>query len=299
MFFGKFVWCTQYINTLRPRHNGRYFPDDIFECIFLKENVWIPIKISLKFAPKGPINNIPALVQIMAWCWPGDKPLSETMLVFVPTHICVTRPQWVNRNNVDLSPIRPVRIHFNEILSTSIKIVLKKICLNCNLYVKCSIFFSDFSVLPPNQSLVYRTLSSVLHVLGFKLNDISVYAFRVITSEHLFWPPCIVFHYACVVKCVMTHTSGLVYVNLIKITRHVQAITCYMITHMDRGKTQLWHFTRLWRMVRKQTRDFKFSLAALEVVILTMGQGVQLHNELCLLAILYYRIMSALNSCCC
>ena len=32
------------------------------------------------FVPKGPINNIPALVQIMAWQWPGNKPLSEPML---------------------------------------------------------------------------------------------------------------------------------------------------------------------------------------------------------------------------
>ena len=40
------------------------------------------IKISLKFVPKGPINNIPALVQIMAWGRPGDKPLSEAMIVY-------------------------------------------------------------------------------------------------------------------------------------------------------------------------------------------------------------------------
>ena len=39
----------------------------IFKCIFLNKNVWIWIKISLKFVPQGPINNIPALVQIMAW----------------------------------------------------------------------------------------------------------------------------------------------------------------------------------------------------------------------------------------
>ena len=83
--------------TLRPRQNGRYFPDNIFEYIFLKENVWIPIKISLKFVPKSPINNVPALVQIMTWRRPGDKPLSEPMLVRLPTHICVTRPQWANR----------------------------------------------------------------------------------------------------------------------------------------------------------------------------------------------------------
>ena len=87
------------VNTSRPRQNGRHFPDDIFTYIFLNENVKTFIKISLKFVPKGPINNIPALVQIMAWRRPGDKSLSEPMLVSLPTHICVTRPQWVNKNS--------------------------------------------------------------------------------------------------------------------------------------------------------------------------------------------------------
>ena len=54
-------------NTFRPRQNIRHFADDIFKCILLNENVWITIKNSLKFVPEGPINNIPALVQIMAW----------------------------------------------------------------------------------------------------------------------------------------------------------------------------------------------------------------------------------------
>ena len=84
-----------FLNTLRPRQNGRHFSDDSFKCIFLNENVSIAIKISLKFVPKGPINNIPALVQIMAWRRPGDKPISEPMMVSLPTHICVTRSQCV------------------------------------------------------------------------------------------------------------------------------------------------------------------------------------------------------------
>ena len=71
------------------------FSQTTFTCIFLNENDWISLKISLKFVPKGPINNIPALVQIMAWCRPGDKPLSGPMVVSLLTHICVTRPQWV------------------------------------------------------------------------------------------------------------------------------------------------------------------------------------------------------------
>ena len=57
-------------------------------AIFKNENVWISIKVSLKFVPKGPINNIPTPIEIMAWRLPADKPLSETMVINVLTHIC-------------------------------------------------------------------------------------------------------------------------------------------------------------------------------------------------------------------
>ena len=57
----KLVSWPTYLNTLRLRQNGHHFADDIFKCIFLNEIVWISNKISLKFVPKGPINNIPAL----------------------------------------------------------------------------------------------------------------------------------------------------------------------------------------------------------------------------------------------
>ena len=56
----------------RPGRNRRKFSDDIFKCIFLNKNVLILIKILLKFILYGPINNIPPLVQIMAWCRPGN-----------------------------------------------------------------------------------------------------------------------------------------------------------------------------------------------------------------------------------
>ena len=48
----------------------------------MNEGIWISIEISLKFVPKGPINCIPALFQIMASRRPGDKPLSGPMLFF-------------------------------------------------------------------------------------------------------------------------------------------------------------------------------------------------------------------------
>ena len=89
------TWANTLFNTLRLIQNGRHFADNIFKCIFFNENVWISIKISLKFLPKGPINKIPTLFQIMAWRRPGDKPLSEAILVSLLTHKCVTRPQWV------------------------------------------------------------------------------------------------------------------------------------------------------------------------------------------------------------
>ena len=87
-------------NTLRPRQNGRHFADDIF-----KSNSWMKmfefrLKYHWSLFLKDPINNILALVQIMAWRRPGDKPLSEAMMVSLPTHTCVTRPQWVLTHNL-------------------------------------------------------------------------------------------------------------------------------------------------------------------------------------------------------
>ena len=57
--------------------------DDIFKCIFLNENDRIPIEISLKFIPRSPIDNKPAMVSVMAWCQRADKPLPEPMLTQV------------------------------------------------------------------------------------------------------------------------------------------------------------------------------------------------------------------------
>ena len=86
-------------NTLRLRQNGRHFPANICKWIFLNKNVWIFIKISLTLVPSGPINIIPALVQIMAWCPTGAEPLSGPMMAYsLLTHTCVSQPQRVNKD---------------------------------------------------------------------------------------------------------------------------------------------------------------------------------------------------------
>ena len=101
-------------NKMKPRQNGRQFPEDIFKCI--------SNKIYIKFVSKGPINSIPALVHIMAWCRPSDKPLSETMMVSLLTHICITRPKWFNEQCCQISPLRTERSYpappFEDVMST-------------------------------------------------------------------------------------------------------------------------------------------------------------------------------------
>ena len=101
----KFQWKFQckkkYFSSLRLRQNGRHFAGNTFKCIFFNENVRILINVSMKFVPKGPIDNIPALVLIMAWRRPGDKTLSEPMMVSLLTYICVTLPQLFQPQNVD------------------------------------------------------------------------------------------------------------------------------------------------------------------------------------------------------
>ena len=98
------------INSSPPGQNSRLFADDIFRCIFVNEKFCISIRISLKFVPKGPIDNTWALIKVMAWrrishylnqCW--FSPL---------THVCDTRGRWVN----DVSSTEPC---FYEEVSTT------------------------------------------------------------------------------------------------------------------------------------------------------------------------------------
>ena len=79
------------VNALRPRQNGRHVADDTFKRNISNGKVRISLKISLKFVPKGLVNYIPTLVQIMAWRRPGAKSLSEPMLVRLPTDAYMCR----------------------------------------------------------------------------------------------------------------------------------------------------------------------------------------------------------------
>ena len=158
------------INTLRPRQNDRHFADDVFKSIFLNENVWIMLKISLKFVPKGPINNNPLLVHIMAWRRPGDKPLSESMMDGLLTHICVARPQWVNRSSVK-----------TKSCSSRIKSLLITVCIilihGFKIGSNYGITFNFQNTHASNNTAYPRLGTTVCHMIGhlkfwcFKLSN--------------------------------------------------------------------------------------------------------------------------------
>ena len=95
-------WMMDTFLVLYSRHWSRDTMDAISQTTSSSAFSWTKmfafrLKFHWSFFPKGPIYNIPALVQIIACRRPGDKPLSEPMMVSYQTHICVTRPQWVKR----------------------------------------------------------------------------------------------------------------------------------------------------------------------------------------------------------
>ena len=98
-YFWFYVWHIEAETT------GRHFADYISKCIFLNENTSISINISLKFVPEGRINNIKALVQIMAWRRLGDKPLSEPMMISSDRLAVGKNVTWLGHPNDNQSKI--------------------------------------------------------------------------------------------------------------------------------------------------------------------------------------------------
>ena len=82
------------VNSSLSEQNGRHFPRGICKCIYMKDKLCILIWIPLKFIPTVPVDNIVALLQIMAWCRTGDKLLSETMLTRLTYALCGIRRRW-------------------------------------------------------------------------------------------------------------------------------------------------------------------------------------------------------------
>ena len=88
-------WDCVILNTFRPRQMAT-----IFQTTFSNAFSWMKmyefwLKFHWSLFPRVRLSIFQHWVQIMAWRRPGDKPLSEPMMVRLLTHICITRPQWV------------------------------------------------------------------------------------------------------------------------------------------------------------------------------------------------------------
>ena len=65
---------------IEANQNNCHFPDNISKVIFLTENCCSLIKKSLKFVHEGFIDNMSAMIQIMAWQRTDNKQSSEPMV---------------------------------------------------------------------------------------------------------------------------------------------------------------------------------------------------------------------------
>ena len=120
------------MNTLSPGQDGHLFGGRHFQIKNSSmKSFYLDKKNSLKFITKCPINNIPPLVQIMAWRRPGDKPLSEPMMVtftdaFMRHSAALSKPLWLLRytpikNYVIEDLFSPLRDTIDPISSQSTK----------------------------------------------------------------------------------------------------------------------------------------------------------------------------------
>ena len=94
-------------------------PSNVFSWVFS----WIKMlkfRLKFQFVPKGPINNISVLVQIMAWNRAGKMPLSEPMLVnlLAHIHVCITRPYWVKACVCQWVTIHSTELRFSDDVGT-------------------------------------------------------------------------------------------------------------------------------------------------------------------------------------
>ena len=149
------------VNTLRPRQNGRQFPDDIFKRIFLNEYVWILIQISLKFVPKRAINNFPAMnssdnglapIRRQAIIWTNDGSITDAYMrhsasmsflsLMSGVLWCIASMKAISHPGIEFQ-IRMNKIlknmshfnvlHQNAVCNTSTEIIMGMITLQCNV----------------------------------------------------------------------------------------------------------------------------------------------------------------------
>ena len=105
----KWVSKTSFNSSPAGQFGGK-MANDIFNYISFNENVWISIKMSLKFIPKGQVDNKSVLFQVMAWCHHATSHYLNQCWPSSLTHICDSPGRWVKVRAQDRSPIMATRV---------------------------------------------------------------------------------------------------------------------------------------------------------------------------------------------
>ena len=71
------------VNTLRLLENGEHVVNNIFKCIFFNVDYDNSMEILLQFVPRGPINNMSALVKVIVRCQIGVEQFPEPMTTMI------------------------------------------------------------------------------------------------------------------------------------------------------------------------------------------------------------------------
>ena len=99
----------------------------------------------------------------MAWRWPGDKPLSDPMMVSLLTHICVTRPQWwlmyLSTHNMHIASPRDSRRRHFELYQLRI-VFLQKSCTKHQLLLRKSFSINGVSGCEVDSHLLQVAITS-------------------------------------------------------------------------------------------------------------------------------------------
>ena len=144
------------LTSWRPGQNGCHFAD-IFRFIFLFENCYV----CTKFVPGGLINNIPALVQIMAWCSKRHQAIVWTN----DDQVYITWAPWVNILNFSSQLWKYIWI-FLSFLYSEMVLIIKIIFMEDQTYLSPTVItMAADGLVTRSQSISHFGIDPVLHVL--------------------------------------------------------------------------------------------------------------------------------------
>ena len=114
----------------------------------------------------------------MAWCRSGDRPLCEPMMVILPTHKCVSRPQWVNS-------LIPSEAYMHSLTRSSLVQVMPCRRFDTKTLTEPSLIYSQLNPGKYISMKFYLKFESFIHENAFQNSS------TMLGSFILSWPQCV------------------------------------------------------------------------------------------------------------